>query len=122
MTAMDAKKVPEALLRSGRIELWLETKLPDEATRMAILQRWIALDLPGQETTDYALLGSMTAGFTPADLRRLAADAKVFYAADVVRKQTIATATDYMRMAIEDLVGLREKMAERMNDSALRIR
>ena len=29
MTAMDMNSLPEAMVRSGRIELWLETKLPD---------------------------------------------------------------------------------------------
>src|SRR5262249_40171763 len=33
MTAMDVKKIPDALLRSGRVELWLETRQPSEETR-----------------------------------------------------------------------------------------
>ena len=30
MTAMDVGNLPPALIRSGRIELWLEMRLPDE--------------------------------------------------------------------------------------------
>src|ERR671939_194902 len=37
MTAMDVGNLPPALVRSGRIELWLETRLPDEPARAAIL-------------------------------------------------------------------------------------
>jgi SpoVK/Ycf46/Vps4 family AAA+-type ATPase len=37
MTAMDVGRLPPALVRSGRIELWLETRLPDEAARGALL-------------------------------------------------------------------------------------
>jgi hypothetical protein len=35
--AMDAHSLPPAILRSGRIELWLETRLPDAGARAAIL-------------------------------------------------------------------------------------
>ena len=37
MTAMDAGSLPPALLRSGRIELWLETRLPDAEARRTII-------------------------------------------------------------------------------------
>lgn len=37
MTAMNAGALPAAMLRSGRVELWLETKLPDTAARASIL-------------------------------------------------------------------------------------
>src|SRR5207248_6172716 len=36
MTAMNVSSLPPALVRSGRIELWLETKLPDVEARAAI--------------------------------------------------------------------------------------
>src|SRR5262249_10567153 len=32
MTAMDIRDMPVAMLRAGRVEVWLETKLPDEKT------------------------------------------------------------------------------------------
>src|SRR5687768_13457704 len=37
MTAMDVGNLPPALVRSGRIELWLETRLPPVEARAAIL-------------------------------------------------------------------------------------
>jgi transitional endoplasmic reticulum ATPase len=121
MTAMDAQKVPEALLRSGRVELWLETRAPDEATRARILERWMIGNMPGRETVDYAELARETAGFTPADLRRLSADARLLYAADVVAGKTVANAQSYLRQAIADLIALRETMATQLNDLTLRI-
>src|SRR5205085_7851375 len=39
MTAMDVGNLPPALVRSGRVELWLEMRLPDEAARRAILEQ-----------------------------------------------------------------------------------
>jgi len=38
MTAMDVGSLPPALVRSGRIELWLETRLPDQAARLALFR------------------------------------------------------------------------------------
>src|ERR1700722_5688065 len=37
MTAMNAGSLPAAMVRSGRVELWLETRLPDADARAAIL-------------------------------------------------------------------------------------
>ncbi|WP_296615436.1 ATP-binding protein [Sphingomonas sp.] len=121
MTAMDAKKVPEPLLRSGRVELWLETKAPDEVTRGRILERWMAADMPGREDIDYPALARLTQGFTPADLRRLASDAKLLYASDLVAKRPIADANRYLELAIDDLITLRATMAERLDDATLKV-
>jgi transitional endoplasmic reticulum ATPase len=122
MTAMDPKKVPDALLRSGRVELWLETRAPDEATRASILARWIGSDLPGLEEADYAELARKSAGFTPADLRRLTSDAKLLYAADIAKGKAPHVASAYLNKAIEDLIATRSIMADRLADDALRIR
>jgi SpoVK/Ycf46/Vps4 family AAA+-type ATPase len=42
LTAMDVSNLPPALVRSGRIELWLEMRLPDDAARRAILRQHLA--------------------------------------------------------------------------------
>jgi ATP-dependent 26S proteasome regulatory subunit len=42
MTAMEVSSLPAALVRSGRIELWLETRLPDEAARRTIFSERVA--------------------------------------------------------------------------------
>jgi len=39
LTAMDVNHLPPALVRSGRVELWLEMRLPDRGARLGILQR-----------------------------------------------------------------------------------
>ncbi|MEJ0037952.1 MAG: ATP-binding protein [Gammaproteobacteria bacterium] len=121
MTAMDAKKIPEALLRSGRVELWLETKPPNEETRGRILKRWMGTEIPGHEAIDYAALAKMTNGFTPADLRRIAGDAKTLYAADIVAKQPVSNASDYLTRAANDTIADRNTMATVLNDLTLRL-
>jgi transitional endoplasmic reticulum ATPase len=122
MTAMDAQKIPEALLRSGRIELWLETKTPDETTRARMIERWLPGSMGDLGAIDYSVIARETEGFTPADLRRLAGDARLLYAADLVAERPAKDATGYMLSAVEDLISTRAIMAERLADDALRIR
>lgn len=116
MTAMDARKVPDALMRSGRVELWLETRPPGLETRSRILRRWTKPGLPDQEPIAYDRLGEMTAGFTPADLRRIAADARLLYAADLASGETASTATEYMVAATQDIIDVRARMAQTLGD------
>jgi len=122
MTAMDVRQIPEALLRSGRVELWLETKLPTHDVRALILQRWMSAVMPEKETPNYDVLARITEGFTPADLRRVANDAKALYAADVVRRRDIQATETYVLNAIEAIVDVRARMATTLADESLRLR
>src|SRR5262249_31450463 len=80
MTAMNVANLPAALTRSGRVELWLEMKLPDPEARAAILAQRL-VELPEElRTVDVAALKSATDGFTGADLKRLIEDGKAIYA------------------------------------------
>ena len=121
MTAMDVRKVPEALLRSGRVELWLETKAPQGADRGRVLKRWLGTDLPEYDSVDYASLSDTTGGFTPADLRRITGDAKCLFAADHVKGRPLLTANDYLHRAVQNLVALRGRMADALGDESLRV-
>jgi transitional endoplasmic reticulum ATPase len=118
LTAMDAGKLPSALLRSGRVELWLETRTPDEATRARILERWMPQDMLAQGSVDFDRLANETEGFTPADLRRLAGDAKLFYAADVAAERTLAPTEHYLDLAVRDLADLRAIMDRRLTEES----
>ena len=40
LTAMDVGNLPPALVRSGRVELWLEMSLPDESARCRFCVNW----------------------------------------------------------------------------------
>src|SRR4029077_3927597 len=42
MTAMEPSDLPAAILRSGRVELWLETRLPDDSARAEIVRDKLA--------------------------------------------------------------------------------
>lgn len=87
MTAMDLGNIPPALVRSGRIELWLEMRLPDDVNR----RRLIGATVRGQSASRSRKLSpeilEATDGFSGADLKRLVQDAKLHMAVDITRKR-----------------------------------
>ncbi len=82
MTTMDVASVPPALVRSGRIELWLETRLPNAEARLQILNDQAHKLPPELRSFDVERLAEMTDGLTGADLKRLIDDAKILLAYD----------------------------------------
>lgn len=79
MACNDLRILPEALVRSGRIELWVKTKRPNSKTRQKILRKWLneeggVLAL----TQDSAIkeVAEETEEWTCADMRRVVKDAR----------------------------------------------
>jgi ATP-dependent 26S proteasome regulatory subunit len=121
MTAMNPSKVPAAILRSGRVELWLETHAPDLAVRIQILEKWLGAEFDGAIDINLRPAAAASERFTPADLRRVVGDAKSFYAADRIAGIPNAKIEDYVMRAIEELTATRERMADNLRDDSLRI-
>src|SRR5690606_22585800 len=112
MTAMDVGSMPPAMVRSGRIELWLETRLPGEAARHAILASHCA-DLPQAiGAVDIARLAAESVGLSGADLKRVVEDGKLLFAFETARERTLAPATDYFIRAIATVRRNREQYAQ----------
>jgi len=82
ITAMDAHTLPPALLRSGRIELWLETRLPDAGARAAILSARLSKAPPPLAAADIEVISDASHGLTGADLRAVVEDGKLLFAHD----------------------------------------
>jgi transitional endoplasmic reticulum ATPase len=100
MTAMDVGALPQALVRSGRVELWLETRLPDRTARLQIL-RDLMRDVPAQfADADLDRLADETEEMTGADVKRVIEDGKVLYAYDRSKQVPIAPITSYFVRAI----------------------
>ena len=100
MTAMDVGSLPPAM-GSGRIELWLETRLPDEEARTSILRERLR-NLPAPvAAVDPVRLAAASDGLTGADLKRVVEDAKVLFAYDKARALDLCPAEDYFVKAIE---------------------
>ena len=104
MTAMDVRKIPAALLRSGRVDLWLETKAPDLPTRIKMLEQSSLSDLPGTDIVDFEQIANRCEGFTAADIRRLCGDAKVHFASDRIEHRETKARTEYAMQAIDEML------------------
>jgi ATP-dependent 26S proteasome regulatory subunit len=100
------------LVRSGRIELWLEMRLPDESARSAILEQHIAAAPKPLNEARVEQIVQATEGFTGADLKRTLEDGKAFYAFDLVAGREFKPATDYYVAAAETVRSNKEKYAE----------
>lgn len=101
MTAMNVAHLPPALVRSGRIELWLEMKLPNPEARAQILSDYLQT-LPKEiQEVDVPQLIAATGDFTGADLKRTVEDAKAIYAFDKARHVALQPTTEYFLHAVE---------------------
>ena len=99
MTAMNLSHLPPALVRSGRVELWLEMKLPDGEARKAILAnhtRVLPTELSG---FDVARVLEVSDGFTGADIKRLVEDAKGLSATEYFLQAAAAVRENTLRFA-----------------------
>lgn len=103
LTAMNPANLPAALVRSGRIELWLETRLPDEDARVAILREKLAGLPVAIGGIDVAAVAAAARGLTGADLKSVVEDAKLAFAHDRSTGRTPAPAEDYFLEAIEQI-------------------
>jgi transitional endoplasmic reticulum ATPase len=82
LTAMEPADLPVAMLRSGRVELWLETRLPDASARAEIFRDHLASLPPPLCDVDVARLASASNGATGADLKAIIEDGKLLFARD----------------------------------------
>ena len=81
MTAMDVGNLPPALVRSGRIELWLETRLPDRRRRARRFSPTAArICPPSIGRVDVEQLADASEGLSGADLKRVVDDGKLLFA------------------------------------------
>jgi transitional endoplasmic reticulum ATPase len=102
LTAMDVGNLPPALVRSGRIELWLETRLPDPAARAAILRDRCAQLPTSMGTVDVEQLAAVTEELSGADLKRVIEDGKLLYAFDRARHpDALKPVIEYFLEALE---------------------
>jgi transitional endoplasmic reticulum ATPase len=101
MTTMEVASIPPAMLRSGRVELWLETRLPDLRARAAILRgRLCQLAAPVCDA-DISVIAEATRGLTGADLKAVVEDGKLLFAHDKVKGKPLRGIEDYFLDAVK---------------------
>jgi ATP-dependent 26S proteasome regulatory subunit len=112
LTAMDVAGLPPALVRSGRIELWLETRLPDVAARAQIVGDHAARLPAAIGAVDVAAIADATDGLTGADLKALMEDGKMLFAFDRAKNRLPKPATEYFLGAVETIRANKQRYAE----------
>jgi len=113
MTAMEPSDLPAAVLRSGRVELWLEMRLPDEEARAMILRgKLSALPAP-LGGCDATVLAEASQGLTGADLNAVVEDGKLLFAYDKARGRCPRSPEDYFLEAIATIRKNRRSYAKR---------
>lgn len=118
MTAMDAGALPPALVRSGRVELWLEMRLPAAAARAAIIRERVS-SLPAPlGGVDVAALAAASRGLTGADLTAVIEDGKLLFAHDKVQGRAQRPVSDYFLEAIDDVRANRRNYGRPRRDRA----
>jgi transitional endoplasmic reticulum ATPase len=113
MTAMEPSNLPAAVLRSGRVELWLEMRLPDEEAREAILRGKLSPLPPPLGNTDVATVASESRGLTGADLKAVVEDGKLLFAYDKAHRNSLRPAEEYFLEAIATVRTNRKRYARR---------
>jgi len=112
MTAMDVGALPPALVRSGRVELWLETRLPDIQARGAIFSDLCVNLPPAFGTVDIDNLAEATEALTGADLKRVVEDGKLLFAFARTQNARMEPSTTYFLRAVETVRRNKEQYAE----------
>lgn len=112
MTAMNVGHLPPALIRSGRVELWLEMKLPDAAARESIVIDLVKELPPHLKAASISNFAEASEGFTGADLKRTVEDAKALFAYDRSRNSALRESDDYFVRAMDGVRENKKRFAE----------
>jgi transitional endoplasmic reticulum ATPase len=108
MTAMRIVDLPPALIRSGRVELWLETKYPDQESRRLLFERRVSDLPPALQTVSTDHLVRLTEGFSGADVVCAMQDAVGLLAWDEAQGVSLRTADAYFERACQDVRSRRQ--------------
>jgi SpoVK/Ycf46/Vps4 family AAA+-type ATPase len=113
MTAMAIKHIPPALIRSGRVELWLETRYPDAAARAHLIDA-MTRELPSELLpVDCERVAEASEHCSAADLKRLLNDAKNRVAWEKFHNRP---APDLTAAFLESIEGFRSLKSKYLDD------
>jgi predicted AAA+ superfamily ATPase len=101
MTAMNVGSLPAAMVRSGRVELWLETRLPDFDARLSILQGLMGGMPAPLDGIDIREIAAASRGLTGADLKAVVEDGKLLFAHDFSVGDPLRPIEEYFIEAID---------------------
>lgn len=110
LTAMNIGSLPPALIRSGRVELWLEMSLPDAEARADIIRETLESCPEYLRSVDPVSVAETTDELTGADLKRVVTDAVNLYGFDVAKEKEPAAPIQYFERAVGQLLKYRRQL------------
>ena len=114
MTCESPKTLPDALIRSGRIELWVKLEYPGNRKRLAILEKLCAeerLDaMRGITGKELKYVADRTEDFSPADLRRVVKDTTNALSYRKAKGKKDKQAGDLLETSVENLRRMRDEV------------
>lgn len=113
ITAMEPHSLPPAILRSGRIEVWLETRPPDAGARAEILRERLRQAPPPLGTADFGAIADASHGLTGADLRAVVEDGKLLFAHGKAHGEAPRPVEEYFLEAVAAVRGNRRNYLKR---------
>ncbi|MBI3271478.1 MAG: ATP-binding protein [Planctomycetes bacterium] len=114
LTASDVRQLPPALVRSGRLELWVETRIPDTRTRREILMDRIAGTPIRVTAEEFDQVVGATDNFSGADLDRLIWDVRdLLCRAEITGAPLPGGVAPLFRQAIVGIAENRRRVPER---------
>lgn len=120
LTAMNLGDLPDALVRSGRVELWLEMTMPDAESRRILLERVVASFPEVMRGPVSEAVITATEGLTGADLKACGADAKSLYAAARKAGVPVRELESYLLEATTTIRMYRQKHQQALMEAKLR--
>ena len=114
MTCESPKTLPDALIRSGRIELWVKLEYPGNRKRLAILEKLCAEErleaMRGITAKELKYVADRTEDFSPADLRRVVKDTTNALAYRKAKGKKDKKAGDLLETSVENLRRMRDEV------------
>jgi ATP-dependent 26S proteasome regulatory subunit len=107
VTAQDPQRLPSALLASGRIESWLETRLPGPAERGRLFHEQVSQLGESLRNIDPKPILSASDGFSAVEVRSAVEEAKALFAYDKLQNQTLKAGTNYLMEGVAQVAEFR---------------
>lgn len=110
VTAQNPLAIPRELLASGRIDSWLETRLPGPTERGRLFQEQVTRLGESLRNVDPKPILSASEGFSAQDVRTAVEEAKALYAYDRLQNQTPKGGTSYLLEGVTQVAEYRRRV------------
>jgi ATP-dependent 26S proteasome regulatory subunit len=109
LTAQNPEQLPVELLASGRIESWLETRLPNPVERGRLFQEQVTRLGESLRNVDAKAVLAASDGFSAVDVKSAVEEAKALFAYDKLQNQPSKSGTNYLLEGVAQVAEHRRK-------------